>query len=135
MGCWIQVSFAEILSKTVSICILLTFEGTMMFHIPHVKITLLKGYCVLSTFTEDIHNQSCSSDRGTPCSFSSVTSAILESISDIQPDLSPLNKPSLARFARSARITYHSNFFISIDYYWNITGMVYNNNNISLKFL
>ena len=48
-----------------------TIEGTMMFNmsnkIPYVEIVWLKGYCILSTIKENIHGQSCSSNRGIPC--------------------------------------------------------------------
>ena len=35
---------------------------------PHVEIKWLKGYCIPSTFTENIPDQSCISNRWTPCS-------------------------------------------------------------------
>ena len=34
---------------------------------PHVEIKWLKGYCIPSTFTENIPDQSCISNRWTPC--------------------------------------------------------------------
>ena len=34
---------------------------------PHVEFTWLKGYCIPSTFTENIPDQSCISNRWTPC--------------------------------------------------------------------
>ena len=40
---------------------------------PNVEIKWLKGYCVLSTFAENIFNQSCSSNRGTPWNLSAVS--------------------------------------------------------------
>ena len=33
---------------------------------PYVEIKWLKGYCILSTFTVNIPDQSCSSNCGTP---------------------------------------------------------------------
>lgn len=35
--------------------------------VDYLEITWLKGYCYLSTFMENISNQSCSSNCGTPC--------------------------------------------------------------------
>ena len=34
---------------------------------PHVEIKWLKGYCIPSIFMKNIPNQSCSSNRWTPC--------------------------------------------------------------------
>ena len=44
---------------------------------PHVEIKWLKGYCVLSKCTENIPDQSCISNRGTPCIF--PVSSLLDS--------------------------------------------------------
>ena len=35
---------------------------------PYVEIKWLKGYCIPSTFTENVPDQSWGSNRGTPCS-------------------------------------------------------------------
>ena len=94
---------------------------------PYVEIKWLKGYCIPSTFTENIPNQSWGSNRGTPCSFiARIISIVLNHKGPYvlpkcrQDNLIDVICPQpLASHNSLSETIYISNKYITKTIYWN----------------